>query len=330
MAGGDKEMTIDQFTRQAQGYARSTTIRNDDVLKRFVALAKLSANDTTLDVACGPGLVVCAFAPHVRHATGIDITPAMLEQARQLQAEKGLRNVSWIEGDVSRLPFADGEFSVVTSRYAFHHFADPRAVLREMIRVMKPGGAIVIADSAPAATKAEAFNRMEKLRDPSHGRALSIEKWEQLLAEAGLTLSHFEQFRLAGDLDSLLARSFPADGGEARVRQMFEAALEEDFLDVQPRRESGGIVYGFPIVIFKARRPPAKTQGYETACHSSSEGSTPRTSLPMLPKSNAVCIFPIDVPVRTVKGVPRQNFAGRFSLEPGASGIGGYQPFRVG
>jgi ubiquinone/menaquinone biosynthesis C-methylase UbiE len=254
MAGGDKEMTIDQFTRQAQGYARSATIGNEGVLKRFVALAKLSAKDTTLDVACGPGLVVCAFAPHVRHAMGIDITPAMLEQAHQLQAEGGLRNVSWIEGEVSRLPFADGEFSVVISRYAFHHFADPRAVLREMIRVTKPNGNILIADTAPAATKAEAFNRMEKVRDPSHGRALSVEEWEQHLAEAGLTPSHMEQFRLAGDLDSLLARSFPAEGAKAGIRQMFEAALEDDFLDVQPRREGGKIAYGLPIVMLKAHK----------------------------------------------------------------------------
>jgi ubiquinone/menaquinone biosynthesis C-methylase UbiE len=251
MAGGDKEMTIDQFTRQAQGYARSATIRNDGVLRRLVELAELSADSATLDMACGPGLVVCAFAPHVRHATGIDITPAMLDQARQLQAEKGLRNITWVEGDVMRLPFADGEFSVVTSRYAFHHFADPLAVLRETIRVTKPGGTVLIADSAPAATKADAFNRMEKLRDPSHVRALSIEEWRQLLARAGLTPSHVEQFRLAGDLDSLLARSFPAAGDEARIRQVFEAALEEDFLDVEPRREGEKIVYGFPIALFK-------------------------------------------------------------------------------
>jgi ubiquinone/menaquinone biosynthesis C-methylase UbiE len=252
MAGSDKEMTIEQFTRQAKGYAHSATIRNDDVLKRFVELAELRAEDTTLDVACGPGLVVCAFAPHVRHATGIDITPAMLDQARELQTEKALKNISWIEGDVTRLPFANRMFSVVTSRYAFHHFSEPLAVLREMIRVTKPGGTILIADSAPEVNKADAFNRMEKLRDPSHVQALSIDEWGQLLTEAGLVAPHIEQFRLGGDLASLLARSFPADGDEARIRQMFEIALEEDFLDVQPRREGEKIVYGFPIAIFKA------------------------------------------------------------------------------
>jgi ubiquinone/menaquinone biosynthesis C-methylase UbiE len=253
MQAGDKEMTIDQFTRQAEGFAHSAAIRNEDALARVVAWAGLNAEVVTLDVACGPGLVVCAFAPHVRHATGIDLTPAMLDQARRLQAEKGLTNIEWVEGDVAHLPFADGEFSVVTARYAFHHFPDPLGVLREMIRVTKPGGTILIADTAPAAEKAEAFNRMEKLRDPSHVRALTIEEWRELFAEAGLAFSHLERFRLAGELDSLLARSFPAEGDEARIRRMFADALAHDYLDVEPRRVGDGIVYGFPIAILKGR-----------------------------------------------------------------------------
>ena len=250
----DKQTTIDQFTRQAQGYANSATIRNDEVLHRIVALAELKADDLTLDVACGPGLVVCAFAPHVRHAEGIDLTPAMLEQAQRLQAEKGLRNVTWREGDVTRLPYDDGAFSVVTSRYAFHHFRDPLAVLREMVRVTRPGGTILIVDSVPAAEKAEAFNKMEKLRDPSHARAMPIVEWTRLFLEAGFAPPSIEPFRLAGDLDSLLARSFPQEGDEAQIRQMFEKALEDDFLDVEPRRIEGKLVYGFPIAALKAKR----------------------------------------------------------------------------
>jgi ubiquinone/menaquinone biosynthesis C-methylase UbiE len=258
MQAGDKEMTIDQFTRQARGYAQSATIRNDGVLARFVEWADLRADDETLDVACGPGLVVCALAPHVHRATGIDLTPAMLDQARQLQAEKGLKNVTWVQGDVSRLPFADGEFSVVTSRYSFHHFSNPLAVLPEMLRVAKPGGTILIADSAPSSERADAFNHTERLRDPSHIRALAAGEWTALFQEAGLTPSRIEHFRLAGDLDSLLSRSFPHEGDEARIRKMFEDALEEDFLDVEPRRESGKIVYGFPIAMLKARRTAVK------------------------------------------------------------------------
>ena len=92
--------------------------------------------------------------------TGIDLTPAMLEQARALQHQQGLENLTWQEGDVLPLPYADHSFSIVSTRFAVHHFLDPLAVLKEMRRVSRPGGRVVVADSAPAANKADAFNRM--------------------------------------------------------------------------------------------------------------------------------------------------------------------------
>jgi ubiquinone/menaquinone biosynthesis C-methylase UbiE len=60
-----------------------------------VEAARPGTGDTVLDVACGGGIVVCAFAPHVRQATGIDVTPAMLERARALAVEKRVSNVCW-------------------------------------------------------------------------------------------------------------------------------------------------------------------------------------------------------------------------------------------
>ena|SRR5271157_3748892 len=111
-----------------------------------------------LDVACGPGLLVCALAKMVYHATGIDLTPAMLEQASKTQQEQGLSNISWDQGDGTALPYKDAAFNVVTCRFAFHHFPEPLQVLREMRRVCRAGGRIVVADSAPAAAKADAFN----------------------------------------------------------------------------------------------------------------------------------------------------------------------------
>ncbi len=94
-----------------------------------------------LDVACGPGLVVGAFARVVRHASGIDLTPAMIDKAREHAAALGLGNVDWHVGNVAALPFADRSFSLVVSRFAFHHFVDPLGVLREMVRVCAPAAA---------------------------------------------------------------------------------------------------------------------------------------------------------------------------------------------
>src|SRR5215471_15226921 len=90
-----QDLILDQFTRQATVFSTAPAIADEDALRMIVDAARPSAADNLLDVACGPGLVVCAFAPHVREASGIDVTPAMLERARKLAAEKRLSNVSW-------------------------------------------------------------------------------------------------------------------------------------------------------------------------------------------------------------------------------------------
>ena len=164
-------------------FASAAPIRNQEALDRIVQPPAPSLDDTVLDVACGPGLLACAFARVAKHATGIDMTPAMLEQARKTQQEQGLKNVSWEPGDVYSLPFPDAQFSIVSSRFVFHHLQDPLAALKEMKRVCKPGGRMVVADMAPQPAKADALNAAERLRDPSHVRALPKQSLARCLAE---------------------------------------------------------------------------------------------------------------------------------------------------
>src|SRR5579862_6821413 len=119
---------LDQFTRQAVPFSASAEIRNEAWIARIVDFAEPAAHDTVLDVACGPGLLACAFARATQHVTGIDLTPRMLEQAREEQRRQRLGNLTWDEGDVERLPYRDATFSIVSARFAFHHFLDPLAV----------------------------------------------------------------------------------------------------------------------------------------------------------------------------------------------------------
>ena len=116
------ELIVDQFTRQATPFSTAATITDENALRMIVATGRPSADDAMLDVACGGGIVVAAFAPHVRHATGIDMTPAMLAQFSRLAADKSLANVSFEQGDASALPYPDAAFTVVTTRFSFHHF----------------------------------------------------------------------------------------------------------------------------------------------------------------------------------------------------------------
>jgi ubiquinone/menaquinone biosynthesis C-methylase UbiE len=249
------EEIVDQFTRQAEQFAGSPAARNEEILEGIRRMAQPRPSETLLDVACGPGVLVCGLAGSVRRATGIDLTPAMLDQARKTQREHGSTNVSWDQGDVTALPYPNASFDIVTCRFAFHHFSDPLQVLREMHRVCSPRGRVVVADTAPAADKADTFNAMERMRDPSHTRAMPAEELAALFGKAALPEPRIERMRLMLDLDSFLSRSYPREGDEARVRALFERSLTEDVLGLAPRREQGQIVFGLPVAILASQVP---------------------------------------------------------------------------
>lgn len=236
------EKIVDQHTQQAEGYARLTRkIIATDRRAALRALIGVRADDTLLDVACGPGSITLDLAPHLARATGLDITPAMLEQARAAQADRGMTNIEWIEGDAIALPFGDESFSIVSSGAAFHHFEQPERVLAEMVRVCRPGGRVAIIDVTPEADKAQAYDRMERMRDPSHGHAHSIGEFLEMGARLGL-IEPVSQTNLAGPMPyaAVLATSFPeehsredllalmradADGGEDRLG--FKASVQD-------------------------------------------------------------------------------------------------------
>jgi ubiquinone/menaquinone biosynthesis C-methylase UbiE len=243
---------LDQFSTSAELFATATALTNQATLELLIHAVRASAEDTVLDVACGPGVLVCAFAKVVRHATGIDIVPAMIDRARALAAERQITNVSWQLDDVNRLPYPADTFSIVTSRYAFHHLERPDSVLAEMARVCVPGGRILVADMAAPAdpAKAAALNRMEKLRDPSHLRSMPVAELERLFSGAGLIPEKPHAYRLGMDLEALLTGSRPLPGDEAIVRELFE----RDLVGLHVARTPEGIQLSYDIVVLVARK----------------------------------------------------------------------------
>lgn len=253
--GSHDSRILDQFTRQAAPFAAAAAIRNQEALDRIVQWAGTGPDDTVLDVACGPGLLACAFAKVAKHVTGIDMTPAMLEQARKTQHEQGLKNVSWEQGDVYSLPFPPSQFSIVSSRFVFHHLQGPLAALKEMKRVCKPGGKVVVADMAPQPAKAAALNAAELLRDPSHVRALPVDELRGLFQQIGLDAPQINSYRMKGELEDLLSRSFPNEGDADRVRRIYAESIADDALDLNTRRADGKIFYSLPVAVLVARKP---------------------------------------------------------------------------
>lgn len=174
----------------------------------------------------------------------------MIEQAQAKQRAAGLTNLTWRVGDAVPLPFPNAAFSIVVTRYSFHHFLDPQAVLAEMVRVCRTGGRVAVIDvftSSPE--QAEAYNRVEKLRDPSHVRALPLEELTGLFHDAGLRDLKTAFYKLDVPLEELLARSFPNPGDADRIRQTFAEDIGVDRLGVAAHRRDGAIHFAFPIVV---------------------------------------------------------------------------------
>jgi hypothetical protein len=122
-----------------------------------------------------------------------------------------------------------------------------------MKRVCKPSGRIVVADMAPHPAKADALNAAERLRDPSHVRALPEKELGVLFAEAGLPSPQVSYYRLESELEELLSRSFPNEGDADRLRKIFADSIADDALGLNTRWENGNIHYGFPVAVLVAQ-----------------------------------------------------------------------------
>jgi ubiquinone/menaquinone biosynthesis C-methylase UbiE len=248
---------LDQFTRQAQPFSVAAPIADERALSRIVEATEATAQDTVLDVACGPGLVACAFARVAKHVSGIDLTPAMIERAQALASAQQRSNTEFRTGDVRRLPYADGAFTIVVTRLSFHHFEQHLEVLHEMVRVCRPGGVIAVVDLlAPAdSVRALAQNEVERLRDPSHVRALPLVELEDLFSQAGLARPTTTGYRLELELESWLARSFPDPQDLPEIRRRFEAAVADDAIGLGVQRDGSAIRFGYDVAICVSRRP---------------------------------------------------------------------------
>jgi SAM-dependent methyltransferase len=142
---------FDKFKEgQKEGWAHFAPLEasTTPAAARLVAYAGVSAGQQVLDVACGTGVVAITAARRGAHVTGLDLTPALIERARE-NSQIAKVAVEWHEGDAEKLPFEAAAFDVVLSQYG-HMFAPrPELAVSEMLRVLKPGGTIAFSTWPP-------------------------------------------------------------------------------------------------------------------------------------------------------------------------------------
>ncbi|GAA3721911.1 SAM-dependent methyltransferase [Spinactinospora alkalitolerans] len=195
-------------------------------LERLVDFARPGAADVCLDAACGTGLVARALAARTRHVNALDSTPEMLAVGKERADAEGIANVVFERGDAAALPHLDDSFSLVVSRFSLHHVVSPAGVTAELVRVCRPGGRVVVADMVTDPAAPGDADRMERLRDPSHGSMPTAEGIAELLEAAGAAVRRTDVFDVSRPLRQWLEQArTPADAA-ARIERELGAELD--------------------------------------------------------------------------------------------------------
>jgi SAM-dependent methyltransferase len=218
-----------QFGAIAAAYVSSPGHAAGEDLERLVAWGRALAPERVLDLATGGGHTALALAGVARHVTAYDVTEPMLRAARGFLRERAVGGATFVVGDVEALPFRDAAFDLVTCRIAAHHFADVAGAVREVRRVLRPGGSFLLQDIlGHDDPEAAAFvTEVERRRDPSHVRAYRAVEWKAFLRAAGLTT-----------MDSaVIAKGRPWEEWTGRTRMTPEARRDLDaFVRAAPER----------------------------------------------------------------------------------------------
>lgn len=215
---------VHEFTRQSAAFNAAPVMRSAETLQTLLDTVPAGADGTWVEVACGPGLISRGLAPKVGRVIGVDLTRAMVAVGQAEAARGGLRNLAFIQGDALRLPFADGALDGAVTRFSLHHIPVPGRCVAEMVRVVRPGGAVVIADHVATADGAAAWHQeIERLRDPSHWACLAPEMLRATGERAGLRLQSERLIPFTLEFEEWLTRGT----GGPEMRGLIDQLLRE-------------------------------------------------------------------------------------------------------
>ena len=142
-----KEMSVKEFTKAAESYESNHAGIYEMCKKDYPDILEELEREPfsdLLDAGCGPAPMISLLAEKYpdRHYTGLDLTPAMIEQAKK----KNIPNAEFAVGDCENFPFEDNAFDAIICSNSFHHYPDPLAFFKSVKRCLRPGGRLVLRD----------------------------------------------------------------------------------------------------------------------------------------------------------------------------------------
>ncbi len=199
---------VEQFGAQAQHYLNSTVHAQGKDLTWLAERLAAFPDAHIIDVGCGAGHASFVAAQQAARVTAYDLSTEMLNVVAQTAQQRGLNNIHTQHGPAESLPFATASADVVISRYSAHHWHDVGRALREIQRVLKPGGTVILMDVvSPGHPVLDIYlQTVEMLRDTSHVRNYAPGEWMTLLTESGFAIRQLNAGKLPLEFNSWIAR----------------------------------------------------------------------------------------------------------------------------
>jgi SAM-dependent methyltransferase len=223
----------EEFTQQSRSFGVSPAMTSAQTLGALIEAVPEDASAVWIDLACGPGVVSRATAARVGSVTGVDLTPAMIEEAERRADEEEIDNVGFALGDVTALDFGNDCFDGAITRLSLHHIPAPGRVVGEMARLVRPGGRVLVSDIvADTDRDANAWREeIERLRDASHWACHTPESLRAMGEAAGLTLEEEKLIPIEIDFEDWLERGSGGAGTADLVTQLVreQPATAESF-----------------------------------------------------------------------------------------------------
>jgi ubiquinone/menaquinone biosynthesis C-methylase UbiE len=247
-----KTIVQEQFGKTAAHYLTSKPHAKGKSLERLVDLTQPQKAWRVLDIATGGGHVAYTFAPHVARVWATDITQEMLDMVKGEAEKRGLANVRTTYAKAEALPFEDESFDLVTCRIAPHHFESIPQFLAEVHRVLKKDSIFALVDNVvPPGSVGDYVNAFERLRDPSHLRAWTMEEWRAALKAARLAITHEEQIYKTMEFKSWAERY--DDTMKSLLRSMLTQVTPEVKAALDPKDSGGDFTFRLCEGLFIAK-----------------------------------------------------------------------------
>lgn len=216
MADDDYTVLREEYAREAGRYDRRWSAYVEGTTRETLRRLRVAENDRVLDVGCGSGVLLDRLARTVPGAglAGVDLSGAMLDVARRRLGP----GVELCRAAAEALPCADASFDTVVSVSVFHFIRRPEAALREMRRVLAPGGRLVLTDWCADYLACRLLDAWLRRVDAGHYRTYDAASLRSLLARTGWAVARMERYRVGWFWGLMTVTAVAGNGGHGRER----------------------------------------------------------------------------------------------------------------